>query len=502
MGLSSEFVNRLAGSSGQGNFINRLLGNSGKSEGSGKTGQYSGLFGSGYDTMNESALFDTRYFDQNYAQWLNFIEQYKDNPELYERLKTLFQFTAYTPSNKEFFWGDTAGIRDYYNNEFKTAMNNAYQLIDEYNQRSYNDPTSQLSRERAAGLNPELNGGEGLSPGEAGDATPDPIPNESPAHEAGSPGFDFAQMGMNFITGLTSLIGGVQALGMNYTQQGLLSTALSDSAMDVALKEEAAKYRYPTLENGDVDYSAVPELVVPDSFKNGRPKGAAGKALERARGNLYGENGEMSTALKRAIMAHQKGLVENTVAAGTGMATPGYSESIEDFAAGYSEIIVQKQIDALDWDNRLRKLDARFKAAQSTTAEAYAGQASRVASAEASAAESKAREAYAQAGFAEGYYSEELGQSKATAEQLENELSAIEDEIAKEQEATWKAIQDYVKDPKHGRLGKFGITLLPGLRQEVDRIFETRRESIRTRRESLRKLGDGATNAIVGAITK
>lgn len=459
-------------------------------------------FGLDYDQQSKNRLYGTQYFDSTYQRYMDYIEQYRGNTELYDRLKDLYQFTAYNPSNKESFWGDTSGIQDYYNSAFQSAMNNALQIVDEYNQRDYNDPASQMSREKNAGLNADLNGGQNITPGEAGDATPDPQPLTPSLHDGSAPGFDFAQMGMNFVSGLTSLIHGVQALGLNHTQQGLLSTALSDSAMDVALKEEAAKYRYPTLESGEVDYSAVPDLVVPASVKNGRPRGAAGKALERARGNLYDQDGKPSTALKRAIMEHQKGLVENTVAAGTGMATPGYSESIEDFAAGYSDIIVHKQIDALDWDNRLRKLDARLKTAQSTTAEAYAGQASRTASAEASAAESKAREAYAQAGFAEGYYSEELGQSKATAEQLENELSAIEDEIAKEQEATWKAIQDYVKDPKHGRLGKFGITLLPGLRQEVDRIFESRRESIRSRRESLRKLGDGATNAIVGAITK
>ena len=465
-------------------------------------------FGADYDAQSKNRLYGTQYFDANYERYMSFIDQFKDNEELYNRLKDLFQFTAYSPSNKESFWGDTSGIQDYYNQAFGNAMQAAQQIVDEYNQRDYNSPSAQVAREKAAGLNPALNGGQNISPGTAGDATPEGVVPAAADHTAEGAdtalqtGLSFAQLGMNFMTGITSLIGGVQQLGLNYTQRGLLQTSLADMASDVALKEEARKFKYPTKEDGTVDYSAVPDLIVPSTSIKGRPKGAAGKALERARGNLYDENGKPTSALMRAIRDYQAGAVENQGRIAHAMADAGFSESIEDYAAGYSQIIVQKQIDALDWDNKLRKLDARLRAHQGTIAGAEANVAEALNSAELESAQAQAKSDKAIAEYNAGYYTQGLGEAKSTAESLLSELDAIDAEISKEQESTWKEIQDFISDPVHGKVGKYGIILMPGLRQEVDEIFERRHQAVERRRERLRNLGDSATQALIGSISK
>lgn len=468
----------------------------------GQAGQYAGQFGDAYDKQSQNRLYGTQYFDQVYSQYMSFIEQYKtSNPELYERLKGLLQFNAYNPSNKESFWGDTSGIQDFYNNHFNTAMQNAQQLIDEYNQREYNDPASQMSRMQNAGLNPALSGGENITPGEAGDATPDPVPVESPAHEGSAPLLDFANMGMNFFNGVLSLMSGVQSLGISFTQKGLLNGQLADAAWNFAVKEEAGKVRFPTKSDGSVDYSAVPEHLIESITKESRPKGAWGKALQHARGNIvYDSEGRPSTALTRAFRENMEAATSAQRHAAENMAQPGYDDDLDAYAAGFADIIVSKQTQALDFDVKIRAFDKKIREVEAGNAESLGRSQVARAAAEARGASAQARSQGAIADYNEGLLSPELGSAEGRSRQLSAELDSIESEIDKELESTWKEIQDYIGKKEHGRLGHYGRILMPGLRQEVESIFEHRRQAVRERRSRLNALGDAATNALVNSV--
>lgn len=99
--------------------------------------------------------------------------------------------------------------------------------------QNYNDPTNQVARMRAAGLNPDLDGGSSISSGDPGSPAEDP---STPMQSTG----DDAQI-MNFANGVLGafstalgLVQSVQGVARNHIQNDLLSVQTESSASDYA----------------------------------------------------------------------------------------------------------------------------------------------------------------------------------------------------------------------------------------------------------------------------
>lgn len=329
-----------------------------------------------------ASLFGTSIYDNYLSQYQQFISQYESNPELYQRLKDLYQFNGYIPNNGELFWGDTSGFNDFYTQSYNTAMDNARQLIDEYNQRSYNSPVAQEQRMDAAGINSSLAGSDAVKPDQAGDATPEPIPQVPNAHDtsgAVAP-FNFAK---DIFTQTLGVLEMVQGLGIRNVTKVLGDLDINDKAYKIALGQEAGNIvgRKTMYKNADGTFNwekiADDALNLDPSVKKGPKLHGAAKALEQARQKLYyTENGvrRPGAALQTAIAGMDKQLSENILGYAENMSMPGYSvEGVMDFAATLSQTQTAWRLQSMKYEARLRELEAQIKALRVPAEEAKAG---------------------------------------------------------------------------------------------------------------------------------
>lgn len=102
-------------------------------------------------------------------------------------------------------------------NEWESAMQ--MKLRDE----EYNSPTNQVARMKAAGINPDLNGGQGIDSGSAAQMPEDP---STPMQTTGD-----EQQIMSVASGIMSCFS--TALGMVSTVQGIQRSSLENSLLDL-----------------------------------------------------------------------------------------------------------------------------------------------------------------------------------------------------------------------------------------------------------------------------
>lgn len=330
-----------------------------------------------------ASLFGTSIYDNYLSQYQQFISQYESNPELYQRLKDLYQFNGYIPNNGELFWGDTSGFNDFYTQSYNTAMDNARQLIDEYNQRSYNSPVAQEQRMDAAGINSSLAGSDAVKADQAGDATPEPIPQVPNAHDtsgAAAP-FNFAK---DIFTQTLGVLEMVQGFGIRNVTKVLGDLDINDKAYRIALGQEAGKIvgRKGMYKNADgtYDWSKIAEDTVlqgeldPSTPKKAPKLHGAAKALDLARKKLYyDENGvrKPSPALQQAISSMDKSLSDNILGYAQNLSMPGYSvEGIMDFASQLSQTQTEWRLQSMKYEARLRELEVKVKELEQPAVEA------------------------------------------------------------------------------------------------------------------------------------
>lgn len=334
---------------------------------------YGDTFGADYSQAHNYPFYNTQAFDTNYAQYLKMIENYKGNPELYQRLLELYQWQAYEPGFWEGFMGDKSGWQDFYNQLHMTNMNAAQNLIDEYNQREYNSAESQVARERAAGLNPDLNGGQNITPGEAGDATPatEPtplIPHGNDAAQGAIQVFDFAK---DIVTSVVGMYDMIKGLGIKDAAIALNDLEIDDKAYDIALKQESGKIgprrMFYKKEDGSYDWEKMAsDFFVQPVTKKGRGSRAT-RALSSARNKLYyTEDGQqyISPALQNAILAMDKNISDNAVGYAKNVSEPGYDpQGITEWAAMLGQTQTKWRLDTMKFDSLCREWEYKVKKA-------------------------------------------------------------------------------------------------------------------------------------------
>lgn len=105
--------------------------------------------------------------------------------------------------------------------------------------QEYNDPQSQVARMRAAGLNPDIDGGSSIDPGQAVSMGEDPsTPMQSTGDEAQI--MQFANGVLSAFSTALGLVNGVQGVVRNRIQNSILSlqgeTSFSDAARNYAIQ--------------------------------------------------------------------------------------------------------------------------------------------------------------------------------------------------------------------------------------------------------------------------
>lgn len=353
--------------------VDQAVSESGSVSGALKSHDYTEQFGEEYGRAHGNPLYDTQAFDLNYTQYLKMIEKYKGNPELYQRLLDLYQWQAYEPGTWEGLWGDKSGWQDFYNQLHQTNMNAAQNLIDEYNKREYDSPVQQMAREKAAGINAELNGGQQITPGEAGDATPATEPTPLIPHsDGGTQGavqiFDFAK---DIVTSVVGMYDMIKGLGIKDAAIALNDLEIDDKAYDIALKQESGKIgprrMFYKKDDGSYDWEKMAsDFFIQPTSKKGRGTRAT-RALASARNKLYyTEDGKqyISPALQNAILAMDKTISDNAVGYAKNVSEPGYDpQGITEWAAMLGQTQTKWRLDTMKFDALCREWEYKVKKA-------------------------------------------------------------------------------------------------------------------------------------------
>lgn len=181
-------------------------------------------------------------YDAWYADYLKSIERYKGTSFYQELLNNPYASKQDAPLN--FFqqlWKDMTGTSaaetNFYNQREQSAAEYMSQILDAHRQEQYNDPAAQLAREKAAGLNPALNGGQNLSAGETGEVAPDdtpPVPAETQddLQAAGN----VMNFGFSLFQNFLSMAGAMQSLQSQSLANDQAELSLTDSGWDQLIK--------------------------------------------------------------------------------------------------------------------------------------------------------------------------------------------------------------------------------------------------------------------------
>lgn len=143
----------------------------------------------------------------------------------------------------------------------QSAEYQAQMAMKQYDEE-YNLPINQVARMRAAGLNPDLNGGQSISPGEAANPGQDP---SVPMQSQGSEG-----IAMSVANGLMSCFS--SALGMVQALQGIHGTKLQNTLLAIEGEQKFQQF------TEGIAPIFLPESPNPDGIQNFDWKGVALKS--------------------------------------------------------------------------------------------------------------------------------------------------------------------------------------------------------------------------------
>lgn len=193
------------------------------------------------------------------------IEQYKGTP-YYEQLANnpwlYSKNAAFSPTFlqglSESLLGDTSA-RDAYYGDLKNKQNQFLsEVLNAQHQEEYNSAGAQMQRERAAGLNPDLNGGSGIDAGAAADN--DQPFSESPTSmfgssdsvkEVGSIILQAVSFGQSFVSGLQAL--GTQEIDMATKLQPIVSDYLDNNVSPWTYDEDTKQWLAPQFDESVLD---------------------------------------------------------------------------------------------------------------------------------------------------------------------------------------------------------------------------------------------------------
>lgn len=241
------------------------------------------------------------------------------------------------------WFGDYSARDAFYQSQDQAEMERINSLLDAQRQQNYNDPASQAARARAAGLNPDLTGTEGVE-----SATPT-APDETPPDSMGAlnSGAEINPLVRLFANPLEE-VGTVVSFGNMLQEMGVRHTQNTWSEVANYLGSMPEMFNFIAGTEGETNYGNDPLSASGyDTWRAGRLDNSFATALNRSglsksAKNLlkdlharakYDQNGKMTNGLSQAKKRLENQILsENATKVGF-MNSPGFSMDIMEWAS-------------------------------------------------------------------------------------------------------------------------------------------------------------------------
>lgn len=286
------------------------------------------------------AYFDTIWSDDMYLQQ---IEQYKDNPELYDYL--LKNNPHLRSKNARFETDPLTGLFNYqgaaatyYGNMRSDSNAWVERQVDKWREQEYDSPAAQAQRESAAGLNPDLLGN--VTPGAA--AENDNLAPASYQNGTSATGMQIAQAGIGLISNIIGF--GKQLQELNIGAASLVAQDLENnqSAFDFGVNAVAglSDLRDKVVDNSDIlDDPSFPNLIR-ESVKGSQNRFTVGfRKSTRKLVNAWFDRLEKGDPLAiQAVRSKlRKDTLENNQVSAEIMSNPWYSDDFNEWIGNIGE---------------------------------------------------------------------------------------------------------------------------------------------------------------------
>lgn len=299
---------------------------------------------------------NTSGLDQKDIDYINGIRNQKFSPTFFQKLGMAF--------------GDYSAENQFYNEKFNSANEYVASIRERMRADQYNTSAAAAARDRAAGLNPDLNGISGQ-----GDTEPVGI-EESPENAYNSdsdiPGLVSAAASVaGIVAGIPAGVSGILASGLSLIQgiQDIKGSVIENDWKDI----EHLLTNYPKLVDYVAGSSDTPykdpvtgEDVVPlegaqTAAISGILSPSAEKRLRRLTGSIkYDSNGNPTNALQTRrqqirTLGLAAGAEEVQIAS-----TPGFTENVAAWSENYMKLRGNLTISVVDAQLRCQKAIAEY----------------------------------------------------------------------------------------------------------------------------------------------
>lgn len=248
----------------------------------------------------------------------------------------------------EWFFGDYSARDAFYQSQDQAEMERINSLLDAQRQQDYNDPSAQAARMRAAGLNPDLTGVEGVE--SATSVAPDETPPDSMGdlnQDTGSPVPLASALGKMFsdplgeISNVLGFVSMVQDMGIKQTQK-------TWSEVSNYLGSMPGMYNLIAGTEGEPDYGNDPLSASGyDAWRAGRLNNSFASALNhsglsKSAKNLlkdlhsrakYDQNGRVTSGLSLAKKKLENDIMSANATKVGIMNSPGFSVDVMEWAS-------------------------------------------------------------------------------------------------------------------------------------------------------------------------
>lgn len=340
----------------------------------------------------------------------------------------------------------------------QTAMEELSRIEGLMQQNNYNSSASQVARDIAAGLNPDIVGASGGAP-----AADNPGVNEtdSPASpndvmaDAMASVQGIGSMASNFLTGCMNMMSFFQDFESKSIANAAGDIGLLDTVYNTALKQAAGMSGLPsTLE----DYQKLSEeeklgadQAVYDTLTASIKEGTLGSMVLNRRAKsmlkkmtgrvMYDKEGKPTLAFQQQRAAMLKSFYGDTLDAGKSAGHPVMSNP-EDFASVME--LCMKFFG--DYEDAVMKFNKKVLTYRERTAEAQAR-----------TAEAGAASAEAQSSYDVGMYSEDLGKAEGEARRLEAEQRQLDTSLDSMMQEAMDGLEQYGISGKVAKVGLLAI---------------------------------------------
>lgn len=254
------------------------------------------------------------------TQW---YDKLASNPHLVENN------AAFVPDVWQDFLYSVFGNNDAERNYYGALRNQANQYLsdtlDQMRQEGYDSAPAQVAREKSAGINSDINGGQGITPGAAAenDQPSLPFPDVSTA-----PAFSqVAEYGLNFVTSVFGMVEGIQGMIGNQGRIAAQDIANHSSVMGFVQEELLNALSVDDISEPDkidegVILNVLDRLSGDTSFHS-----STRKIISRYRNEVFENSGKMATL--RTELAERYLKARKGTAAG--LADPYYEKKLADW---------------------------------------------------------------------------------------------------------------------------------------------------------------------------